>query len=40
MKKFEREVKIQIGLDRVIGFAMIKMVNPTVLSVRRDGSFF
>ena len=29
--------KSKLGLDKGFGFAKIKVVNPTALSVRRDG---
>ena len=28
------------GLDKVFGFVILKVINPTALSVRRDGSLF
>jgi len=33
-------VKILGGLDRVSGFAILKKVKLTALSVRRDGGFY
>ncbi len=31
MKKFEREIKIYRTIDKVIDFAILKIVNPTAL---------
>ncbi|PIR90052.1 hypothetical protein COS93_02300 [bacterium (Candidatus Gribaldobacteria) CG07_land_8_20_14_0_80_33_18] len=32
--------KLQTGLDRGLGFGILKVVNPTALSVYRDGGFY